>query len=140
MHGRLFRLFAALAASAAGIGASALAAHASSSQGYCDPLGGCHYLSVSPGTVRAGHAITVSGAVGSGCKKPAQAAILSRAFRGAARREFAGVPAIFIETNRIGNFSKRVTLSKTIKSGHYHVGGRCGGGSFGSTTLTVTKR
>jgi hypothetical protein len=137
MHGKLV---AVLAATIGVLGASALAADVSLGQGYCDPLGGCHYLSVSPNTVRAGHAITVAGAVGGGCKKPTQAAILSRAFRGATRREFAGVPAIFIETNRTGNFSKRVTLSKTIKSGHYHVGGRCGGGNFGSTTLTVTKR
>jgi hypothetical protein len=89
--------------------------------------------------VRAGHATAVSGAVGNGCKKPGQVTIYSRAFKGATRHEFAGVPAIFTTTNRKGKFSKRVTIKKTIKPGRYHVGGRCGGGNFGSATLRVTK-
>lgn len=140
MNSKLFRLSVALAAILAVLGASALVAGSSLGQPYCDPLGGCHFVSVSPRTVKAGHSITVSGAVGGGCKKPARVTIYSRAFRGATRHRFAGVPAIFTTTNRTGNFSKRVTIRKTIKPGAYRVGARCGGGKFGSTTLRVVKR
>jgi hypothetical protein len=140
MNRKLTRLSVALATIIAALGASALAAGVSSGQGYCDPLGGCHYMSVSPRAVKQGHVVTVSGAVGDGCKVPGGVTIISRAFRGATRRQFAGVPAVFTTTNRAGDFSKRVTITKTIRPGRYHVGGRCGGGNFGSTTLTVTKR
>jgi hypothetical protein len=37
-----------------------------------------------------------------------------------------------------GKFSVKVTLSSNVKPGKYSVGGRCGGGNFGSTTLKVT--
>jgi hypothetical protein len=32
-----------------------------------------------------------------------------------------------------------VTLSKKLKPGKYSIGGRCGGGNFGSTTLKVIR-
>jgi hypothetical protein len=83
--------------------------------------------------------VTVSGSVAGGCDVPGQVTIVSRAFRGATRHEFAGVPAIFSTANRTGKFSKRVTIRKTVRPGRYHVGGRCGGGNFGSTTLTVKR-
>jgi hypothetical protein len=139
MDRTLRRLSVALIVTVAALGASALAADAGWSQGYCDPLGGCHFISVSPSAVKQGHPVTVSGSVGGGCKVPGQVTIFSRAFRGASRHEFAGVPAIFSTANRIGKFSKRLTIRKTIRPGRYHVGGRCGGGNFGSTTLTVAK-
>jgi hypothetical protein len=129
----------ALAAVVATLGASALLADAGRSQGYCDPLGGCHFITVSPSAVKQSHAVTVSGSVGGGCKVPGHVTIFSRAFRGAARHKFAGVPAIFGTTNRTGKFSTRVTVRKTVRPGRYHVGGRCGGGNFGSTTLTVNR-
>ena len=140
MNGKFLRLLLALAATAAALGASALAADASSTQRYCDPLVGCHSVHVSPKTVKAGHAIRVSGAVGDGCITPGRVTIYSRAFRGATRHKFAGVPAIFTRTNRAGNYSTRVTIRKTIRPGHYRVGARCGGGNLGSATLRVTKR
>jgi hypothetical protein len=140
MSVRPLRLFPALAAIVAVLGASAIVA-AASPNGYCDPLAGCnrHFVKVSPSTVKAGNSTSVSGAVGNGCKKPGQVTIFSRAFKGATRHEFAGVPAIFTTTNRKGKFSKRVTIKKTVKPGSYDVGGRCGGGNFGSATLRVTR-
>lgn len=138
MNVKLPHLPAALGAIVATLSGSAIAVGATPH--YCDPLAGCqtHFVKVSPGSVKAGKTITVSGAVGNGCsKKPVQVTIYSRAFRGATRREFAGVPAIFPTTNRKGKFSKRVTIKKTIKPGRYHVGGRCGGANFGSATLRV---
>lgn len=138
---KLLRLLPALAAVVAALGASAIVA-AASSNNYCDPLAGCnrHFVKVSPRNVNAGNAISVSGAVGNGCRKPGRVTIYSRAFKGAARHEFAGVPAIFSASNRNGKFSKRVTIKKTIKPGRYHVGARCGGGNLGSATLRVTRR
>ena len=139
MNRKHFSLLVAPAAVVAALGAAALAADVSSAQHYCDPLGGCASVTVSPSTVKAGHATTVSGNVGSGCSKPGQVTIYSRAFKGATRRQFAGVPAIFTTTNQAGKFSKRVTIKTTTKPASYRVGARCGGGNFGSTTLKVTK-
>jgi hypothetical protein len=139
MNNKLFRLLVPLAAVVATLGAWALAAGTSSAQQYCDPLGGCPYVAASPSTVKAGHATTVSGQVGSGCKKPGPVTIYSRAFKGATRRQFAGVPAFFITTNRAGKFSKRVTINKTTKPASYRVGARCGGGNLGSATLRVKR-
>lgn len=140
MNTKPLRLLPALGATFAVLGGSAIAS--GPGPHYCDPLTGCgkHFVKVSPRTVKAGHTITVSGAVGNGCKRPGQVTIYSRAFKGATRREFAGVPAIFSKTDRKGKFSKRVTIKRTIKRGRYHVGGRCGGGNFGSATLKVTSR
>jgi hypothetical protein len=139
MSFKLLRLLLPLAAIVAALGASMMAA-AATPNNYCDPLGGCrtHFLKVSPGTVKPGNATTVSGTVGNSCKKPGQVTIYSRAFKGATRHEFAGVPAISSTTSRKGKFSKRVTIKKIIKPGRYHVGARCGGGNIGSATLRVT--
>jgi hypothetical protein len=141
MNVKLLRLSPALASVVGLLGASAIAAAAAPGN-YCDPLGGCktHFVKISPSTVKAGNMTTVSGAVGNGCKKPGQVTIYSRAFKGATRHEFAGLPAISSTTNRKGKFSKRVTIKKTIKPGRYHVGARCGGGNFGSATLRVKRR
>jgi hypothetical protein len=140
MNVKFIRLALALAATLVALSVSAVAVDASNT-GYCDPLSSCnsHFLKVSPGIVKAGNATTVSGAVGNGCKKPAQVTVYSRAFKGATRREFAGVPAFFIKTTKRGKFTKKVTLKRTVKPGRYHVGGRCGGGNFGAATLKVTK-
>jgi hypothetical protein len=143
MNSHLIRPWRAVAATVAVAAASATAAGAAPNQ-YCDPLGGCnshpsHYLSVSPGTVKAGKSTTLSGAVGHGCRTPGQVTIYSNAFKGATSHEFARVPAVYVTTNRNGKFSKKVTIKKTIRAARYHVGARCGGGSFGSATLRVSK-
>jgi hypothetical protein len=139
MNVRLIRLALASTATLVALSASAATVDAANT-GYCDPLNGCnsHFVKVSPRTVRAGNAVTVSGAVGNGCKKPGQVTIFSRAFKGATRHDFAGVPAIFTNSNKRGRFSKKVTIKRSVKPGRYHVGGRCGGGNFGSATLQVT--
>jgi predicted transcriptional regulator len=141
MNVKNFRPLIALVALVAAFACSAIVASATSNN-YCDPLGGCktHFLKVSPSSVKAGRTTTVSGAVGNGCKVPARVTVYSRAFKGATRQQFAGVPAILITTNRQGKFSKRVTIRRTIKASRYHVGARCGGGNLGSATLRVTKR
>jgi hypothetical protein len=138
MNMKLIRLLSAPALVAAAIGASSVARAAGPN--YCDPLKNCstHYVKVSPSTVKAGSATTISGSVGNGCRKPGQVTVYSRALKGGTSHEFAGVPAIFITTNRKGKFSKRVTIRRRIRPGRYHVGARCGGGNFGSATLKVT--
>lgn len=116
------------------LGASAGIASGSST--YCDPLHGCtHPLNVSPGKVKAGNRVRLHGTA-KGCKK-SQVTIYSRAFKGAARHSFAGVPAVFVRTNKHGSFSTNLRIKRSTKHGKYHVGGRCGGGNFGSATLRV---
>ena len=103
-----------------------------------------HFLKVSPSKVPAGKTVTVSGSVGKGCQtghKGDAATIYSKAFKGATKENFAGVPAVTVSLSKSksGAFSVKVTLSKKLKTGTYSVTGRCGGGTFGSTALKVTK-
>jgi hypothetical protein len=51
--------------------------------------------------------------------------------------EFAGVPAIAIETGSDGTFGIGLTIDPSVKPGHYAVSLRCGGGLAASGTLTV---
>ncbi len=127
---------AAVAVAAACAPAAAIAAPS----GYCDPLNGCksHYVKLSPATVRAGRSTKLYGSVGGGCRTPGTVTVYSRAFKGATRREFAGVPVIFTRTDKKGRFSFRVTIKRSVRAGRYHIGARCGGGNFGSATLRVT--
>ncbi len=107
---------------------------------YCDPLGGCkptHYLKVTPSTVKAGKTVTLAGSVGKGCRTPGQVTLYSSAFKGATAHRFAGVPAVYAKANKRGAFSTNVAIKRTIKRGSYRIGGRCGGGNFGSATLKV---
>lgn len=136
---RLIRLFLASAAALVAIGVFAAAAGATG-PGYCDPLAGCgkHFVKVSPRTVKAGHAITVSGAVGNWCQKPGRATLISRAFKGTARHRLAGLPAIITASSQRGKFAKKVTIKRSVKAGRYHIAGRCGGANFGSAALKVT--
>jgi hypothetical protein len=100
-----------------------------------------HYLKVSPTTVTRGNTVKVSGAVGSGCATGHNgdvATVYSRAFAGATKKEFAGVPAFFVSLPKNGKFSFTVRIKSSVKKGSYHIGGRCGGGNFGSATLKVT--
>lgn len=103
-----------------------------------------HFVKVSPNKTNPGKTITVSGSVGHRCRighKGDGATIISKAFKGATKHNFAGVPAISasLATSKTGAFSVKVKLSKNLKPGKYSVSGRCGGGNFGSTTLKVTK-
>jgi hypothetical protein len=135
----VIRLLLALVAALVAIGVFTVAAGANG-PGYCDPLGGCgsHFVKVSPRSVKAGHSVIVSGAVGNRCQKPGRVTLVSRAFKGAARHRFAGVPAILIPTSRRGRFSKKVTIKRAVRGRRYHIGARCGGGHFGSAALRVT--
>jgi hypothetical protein len=107
-------------------------------------LAASHFLKVSPGKVSVGKTVTVSGSVGNGCQtghKGDAATIYSNAFKGATKQKFAGVPSVTVPLakSKKGAFSAKVTLSKALKAGTYSVGGRCGGGNFGSAKLTVVK-
>jgi hypothetical protein len=102
-----------------------------------------HFLKVSPSKVAQGNTVTASGSVGHGCEighKGDVATIYSKAFKGATKHSFAGVPSVSasLAKSKDGTFKVKVTLSSSVKTGKYTVSGRCGGGLFGSTTLKVT--
>jgi hypothetical protein len=101
-------------------------------------------LKVSPSKVAVGKTVTVSGSVGSGCQtgqKGDAATIISKAFKGATTKNFAGVPSVSasLANSANGSFSVKVKLAKKVKTGKYSVSGRCGGGNFGTASLKVTK-
>ena len=103
-----------------------------------------HFLNVSPSRTNPGKTITVSGSVDHGCQtghKGDTATIYSNAFKGATKQSFAGVPAVYasLSKSKNGAFSFPLKLSKKLKTGTYSVGGRCGGGNFGSAKLRVVK-
>ncbi len=107
-------------------------------------LAASHFVKVTPSKVAAGKKVTISGSVGKGCQighKNDSATIYSRAFKGATKHSFGGVPSISasLAKSKNGSFSVAITLSKNVKAGSYSVNGRCGGGNFGSTKLQVTK-
>ncbi len=102
-----------------------------------------HFLKVSPTKVGQGNTVTVTGSVGNGCQighKGDSATIFSKAFKGATKHNFAGVPSVSasLAKSTNGTFKVKVTLATNVKPGKYSVGGRCGGGNFGTTTLKVT--
>jgi hypothetical protein len=101
---------------------------------------GPHYLKLAPGKVQAGKVVRVYGSVGGGCAPGVGAATLySDAFEGATQDEFAGVPAVYATVRKNSKFSIRIRLSERLRRGAYRVGGRCGGGNFGSARLTVKR-
>jgi hypothetical protein len=93
-------------------------------------------LNVSPHTVAAGQIVHVSGNVGNGCSHTGSVTVISAAFHSG--REFAGVNAISIRVRPSGRFAARTRIPAGRAAGAYHVGARCGGGSFGNVTLHVT--
>lgn len=106
-------------------------------------LAATHSIKVTPSSVAGGKTVTVSGSVGKGCRtghKGDAATIISRAFKGATKANFAGVPSVSasLAGSKSGSFSIKVKLAGNVKAGKYSVSGRCGGGNFGSTTLKVT--
>ena len=101
-----------------------------------------HFLKVSPSNPDQGATVTVSGSVDHGCQighTGDTATIISKAFKGATKQNFAGVPSVSVSLAQSTNgaFSTKVKLSTNVKAGKYSVGGRCGGGNFGTTTLKV---
>jgi hypothetical protein len=102
------------------------------------PFVASHFVKLAPSTAKAGKTVRVYGSVGTGCGKTDSVIVFSSAFKGATTHEFAGVPALLLKQDKHHNFSAKVTIGKTIKARSYHVGGRCGGGNFGSATLKVT--
>jgi hypothetical protein len=102
-----------------------------------------HFLKVSPSKAAQGQTVTVSGSVDHGCQighKGDAATIFSKAFKGATKHNFAGVPSISasLAKSTNGTFKVKITLASNVKPAKYSVGGRCGGGNFGTTTLKVT--
>ena len=93
-------------------------------------------LHVRPHTVPAGKIIHVSGNVGNGCSHHGQVTVISAALH--AGQEFAGVNAIFLHIHADGSFAAKTRIPSSRALGAYHVGARCGGGSFGNITLHVT--
>jgi hypothetical protein len=107
----------------------------------CAPvaLAASHYVKVSPGSAKAGATVRVYGSVGNGCevgKKGDDAEIYSTAFK--APPGAGDLPTVLAQTDKHGNFSAHAKLKQHLKAGKYRIGGRCGGGGFGGTTLTVT--
>jgi hypothetical protein len=104
-------------------------------------MASAHFLHVSPHAVTRGNRVTVSGSVGNGCETGHAgdvATIFSRAFKGSTSQNFAGVPAVFASLRKHDTFSFKIRIRKSIKKGTYNIGGRCGGGNFGSVTLKVS--
>ena len=107
-------------------------------------LAASHFVKVTPGSIAPGKTLTVSGSVGTGCQtghKNDAATVISKAFKGATKTSFAGVPSVSasLANSKNGSFSVKVKLAKNVKTGKYTVSGRCGGGNFGSTTVKVAK-
>jgi hypothetical protein len=100
-------------------------------------LAASHYIKLAPSTVARGSAVRVYGSVAGGCATSDRVTLISRAFKGATRHEFAGVPAIYAKQDAYHGFSVHVTIAKSLKKGRYSVSGRCGGGNFGAATLRV---
>jgi hypothetical protein len=95
-------------------------------------------LKVMPSTIKAGKSVRLYGSLGTGCPKGDQVTITSKAFTGATKHEFAGVPALLTSVGASGSFSTTVTIRTTTRRGPYTVSGRCGGGLFGSASLKVS--
>lgn len=92
-------------------------------------------LRVRPHSVKAGKIVHVSGSVGNGCSHGGKVTVISNAFhRG---QDFAGVNAIFIRIRPSGRFAATTRIPSARAAGSYHVGARCGGGSFGGGTIVV---
>lgn len=107
-------------------------------------LAASHFVKVSPGKLAAGKTVTVSGSVGSACQtghKGDSATIYSRAFKGATKQSFDGVPSVSasLSKSKNGAFSTKVKLSKSVAAATYTVTGHCGKSNLGSTKLQVTK-
>ena len=92
-------------------------------------------LTFDPSTVTAGGGkLFINGS----CEPNTTATIFSHAFAGQPSvTDFAGVPALSVETSATGTFGIGLTIDPSVSSGAYNVGVRCGGGLAASGTLTV---
>jgi hypothetical protein len=63
--------------------------------------------------------------------------LISRAFKGATRSRFAGVPAVLTRVGKFGLYAVSVRISSAAGKGTFTISGRCGGGNFGSVSLKV---
>lgn len=95
-------------------------------------------LKASPSHVQQGSSTRLFGTTGNGCHRGSQVTIYSKAFRGSTTHRFAGVPAVFAKVGSNHKFSTHVTIQSSTSPRKYSVGARCGGGTFGHATLTVT--
>lgn len=96
-------------------------------------------LSVSPGAVRAGRRVTVSGTVAGGCARGDAVTLLSKAF--APTYRFAGLSAVYANVRATGRFAVTTRIPAARKPGRYTITGRCGGGNLGVLArLRVIKR
>jgi hypothetical protein len=93
-------------------------------------------LKVTPGRVRAGRRVNVSGNVAGGCVRGHAVTLLSRAFTNT--YTFASIPAIHATVGSQGGFSVKTTIpasrkpqAASRKPGKYTITGRCGGGNLG---------
>lgn len=107
-------------------------------------LAASHFVKVSPRNARPGEKVKVTGSVGTGCQtghKGDSVTIISKAFKGATKHSFAGVPSVSASLRRSknGSFSVKVKISRKVKNGTYAVTGRCGGGTFGTAKLKVSR-
>jgi hypothetical protein len=85
-------------------------------------------LSLTPSTVRAGHAVRITGWA-DGCPVGDDVTIISHAF--VHTHDFAGVPAVLAPVRRGGKFSATTTIPRSRRPSRYTVTARCGGGNLG---------
>lgn len=91
-------------------------------------------LQVTPSTVAAGRAVTVTGH----CGNNTSGYVISRAFFRDATHDFAGVGAVSFNTDAAGAFTTHPVIAATTAPGDYTIGARCGGGNLGiQVHLTV---
>ena len=92
-------------------------------------------LTFDPSTVVAGGGkLFINGS----CEPNTSGFVVSAAFAGQPSvSEFAGVPALAIQTSNTGTFGIGLTIDPAVKPAAYSVSLRCGGGLAASGTLTV---
>lgn len=92
-------------------------------------------LQVTPSTVAAGRAVTVTGT----CEANSTGFVISSAFFKDPAHEFAGLGAVSFTTGADGAFTTHPVIAATTAPGDYTVGARCGGGNLGIRAhFTVT--
>jgi hypothetical protein len=90
---------------------------------------------VSPGSVRAGGTVQISGVAPSGAKPGAKLTLMSHAFRSSDR--VAGFPAVTTPVLKNGTYSTTVQISSKLKPNTYGVTGRIGDHYLPVATLRV---
>jgi hypothetical protein len=103
-----------------------------------------HFLKVSPTNANVGGTIKLSGSIShTGCPtghKTDAVTIYSRAFQGATKSKYKGIPSVSVPMTKKGvaNFTKSVKLSVSLNAGTYTITGHCGRSTtFGTTKVNV---